>query len=541
MAKQYTNVGGLHPRKSAFNLSYEKKLTCRMGEMIPIMCDEVIPGDIWKIGNEIVVRLSPMVAPILHDIKIKVDYFFCPYRLLWTDWEDFITGGPDGDDESEIPTINSAKNLTINNYSLWDYLGLPIGEGSKGIKPTGFEPILFPWIAYEQLWFEFYRDEDFQKIFLQKTERPTNSWKKYLRDMEEDQYGTITGLIKLKNWQKDYFTSARPDRQKGTSPAIPLVGESSAEFNGRFWNWTGSGQIPNIQASIDENLPPLTSGTIDKDDENKLNKIMRDALNNNVVDLGEIQGADINDIRNGFQVQKFLERNQRAGSRYTEQLQARWGIGGNLDSRLDRPEYIGGSRTPIIISEVLQTGGEDQTTGAPLGNMGGHGLTADKNWIANYRAKEWGLIMGIMTIQPKLSYCSQGVNKQWLRRTRYDFPTPEFVNLSEQPILEVELYATNNANNNAIVFGYQGIYDEARTKQDMICGDMRYTMDQWHMARKFSGVQNLNDAFLKMQPITRPFVLDDQNARQYIVNIANNIKAIRPLPFMAEPGLIDHH
>jgi hypothetical protein len=213
-------------------------------------------------------------------------------------------------------------------------------------------------------------------------------------------------------------------------------------------------------------------------------------------------------------------------------------VGGHLDARLDRPEYIGGTRTPIIISEVLQTGESGET---PQGNMAGHGISADKNFVRKYKVQEWGLIMGIMTIQPKLSYMSQGINKQWLRRSRYDFPTPEFVNLSEQPILEVELMASGTQANNAIVFGYQGIYDEARTKFDGVCADMRDTLDTWHMARKFTGVQNLNHDFLQMQPDNRPFVLSDPTARNCIINIANTIKCVRPLPFMAEPGLIDHH
>jgi hypothetical protein len=550
MARQYTHTGGLKPRKSAFNLSYEKKFTCRMGEMIPVMCDEVIPGDVWKINNEMVIRFQPMVTPMLHDVKAKVDYYFCPYRLLWENWEDFITGGPDGDDISEIPLYNETYVQTANinraKYSTWDYLGMPVG-----INPLGFTPILFPWIAYEQIWFEYFRDEDFEKVQgtdIKGETNPTNSWKKYLNEMTINGYNSQSrykfGDIKRKDWQKDYFTSARPDRQKGTSPAIPLVGQSNAIFSQQGLNIFSNigGDIPNLQlsAGFHTDVPAIRifdNTNLTQNMITNLNVRMQSELNKNTIDLGEIQGADINDIRNGFQVQKYLERNQRAGSRYTEQLRARWGTAPK-DYRLDRPEYIGGTRTPIIISEVVQTSQTDET---PQGNMAGHGISADRNHVCSYRAQEWGLIMGIMTIQPKLSYMSQGINKQWLRRTRYDFPTPEFVNLSEQPVLEVELYATQNATQNAIVLGYQGIYDESRTKHDMVCADMRDTMATWHMARKFDGIQNLNTNFLEMKPQNRPFVGESDEFRNCIVNFANVIKAIRPLPFMAEPGLIDHH
>jgi hypothetical protein len=582
MSKQYTNVGGLKPGKSAFDLSYEKKFTCRFGEMIPVLCDEAIPGDIWNINNEIVVRMQPMITPMLHDVKVKIDYYFIPYRLLDTDWEDFITGGPDGNDESELPLFKPEFGVENQKYTTWDYLMMPVG-----IDPTGFHPIAYPWLAYESIWFEYYRDEDYEKVYAYAkdgwTLKPTNTWKKYLETIEKHNYQLngdfynfnhpdshvwipsaesyaavhIGTNIKRKSWQKDYFTSARPDTQKGTSPAIPLVGTSKAiftipaagtgytgdeyAFTAAVSSYSGQGGVTLLKKTNDD---LITMGGLSTGPQNLLNNLYN---NNNTIDLGQIQGADINDIRNGFQTQKYLERNQRVGSRYTEQLQARWGIGGNLDQRLDRPEFIGGTRTPIIISEVIQTSKTDveggQINGTPQGNMAGHGITADRNKIGNYHVKEWGLIMGIMTIQPKLSYMSQGINKQWLRRTKYDFPTPEFVNLSEQPILRTELVATNNAENNAHVIGYQGIYDEARTKFDGVCADMRDTMDTWHMARKFDteNPPTMGHDFLQMIPQQRPFNGVSDEFRNCIVNLANVIKCIRPLPFMAEPGLIDHH
>jgi hypothetical protein len=546
MAQQYTNVGGLHPKKSAFNLTHEMKFTCKFGEMIPILCEHAIPGDIWKIGNEIVARFQPMVTPMLHDVKIKIDYYFVPDRLLWKDWEDWATGGPDGDDESIVPlydgTIIDLKN---EQYTLWDYFGFPID-----VDPTGFHPVIFPWMAYDFIWFEYFRDENFQTFTIDG--KKTNDWKKR-RDAIYD--GTWNPnrefhYPRIKSWQKDYFTSAQPRQQRGTSPAIPLVGESNAQFT--IPNYENQGQTTSLTKLVSPlvKFDPFFQGTpgiggvspngqtftgaSSATGTEEYNKLLSE---NNTVDLGEVQGADIDDIRHGFALQHYLERNQRAGARYTEWIKAHYG-NSPRDDRLDRPEYIGGTRTPIIVSEVIQT---SEDGGTPQGNLAGHGLTADKNYLGGYRVQEFGIIMGILTVQPKLSYMSQGVHKQWLFRERYDLPLPEFVNLSEQPVHQVEIYAENNAQDNAKVWGYQGIYDEHRTRFDRVAGDMRDTLDTWHMARKFDNAPNLNEEFLAMKPQQRPFHGYDEEFRNIIINMANVIKAIRPLPFMAEPGLLDHH
>jgi hypothetical protein len=551
MAQQYTNVGGLHPKKSAFDLTHEMKFTCGFGRMIPILCEHAIPGDIWKIGNEIVARFQPMVTPMLHDVRIKVDYYFVPDRLLWPDWEDWATGGPDGDNESLVPLYDGKTVSFVNDkYSLWDYFGFPVG-----VNPTGFHPVLFPCLDYDFIHFEYFRDENFQELSVDG--KKTNDWKKR-RDalLNGTNYSYSNGgnfhYPRIKSWQKDYFTSAQPRQQRGTSPAIPLVGESKALFT--LPNGQDIGELFGVESSQTIKAVPteLNYSTFAKlyrpdgfyDSVNREDLHVRNTggLNNilnanNTVDLGQVQGADIDDIRSGFALQHFLERNQRAGARYTEWIKAHYG-NSPRDDRLDRPEYIGGTRTPIIVSEVIQTS-EDGTT--PQGNLAGHGLTADKNYLGGYRVQEFGIIMGILTVQPKLSYMSQGIHKQWLFRERYDLPLPEFVNLSEQPIHNVELFATNDAAQNAGVFGYQGIYDEHRTRFDRVAGDMRGYLDTWHMARKFDSPPNLNAEFLLMQPQLRPFHMTQDWQHNVIINMANVIKAIRPLPFMAEPGLLDHH
>ena len=232
-----------------------------------------------------------------------------------------------------------------------------------------------------------------------------------------------------------------------------------------------------------------------------------------------------------------MERNARAGVRYTEFLRAHFGVSPR-DERLQRPEYIGGSKAPCIISEVLQTSSTDATT--PQGNLAGHGITVSDAYCGKYHAQEFGLIIGIMSIMPRSAY-SQGIDKQWLRKTKYDFYFPEFANLSEQAILNAEICATGTLSHNQDIFGYQGRYDEMRTKNSQIVSGMRTTFDYWHLGRQFNtgSPPVLNEAFIKCVPRKDIFAVPSEPG--LIVNFANIIKAFRPLPYMAVPGLIDHN
>lgn len=496
----FARTGGLSPRRSMFDLSYRKTLTCDMGQLIPIMCDEVVPGDMMEIGNEIVVRYQPLVAPILHEVNVYTHYYFVPYRILWDQWEDFITGGIDGQSAAVLPRWSPTPTTGNAEGTLWDYLGLP-----TGIVPTDALPVDFIRRAYNRIYNEFYRDENLIAEVLETNESILN-----------------------RAWEKDYFTSSLPWQQRGIAPALPISGLTKAI-------WPASA-IYNAGAAITSGNTVGVTGGPDRfavADATNLARL-NNALNNNTVNLAAATTFNVSDLRLAFQIQKWMERNARAGVRYTEFLRAHYGVSPR-DDRLQRPEYIGGSKSPVIVSEVLQT---SQSGTTPQGNMAGHGLTATKSYVAKYHAVEFGVIIGLMSIMPRTGY-QQGIDRQWLRRSRYDFYSPEFANLSEQAVERAEIYATAVGSENRTVFGFQGRYDELRTKRNMICGKMRTTYDYWHLARKFASAPLLNQNFVECVPSKRIFAA--QTEPGIICNVGNTIRALRPLPIMSNPGLIDHN
>ena len=474
-----------------------------MGQLIPVLCDEMVPGDFFQFGNEAVIRSQPLVAPILHEVNMYLHLFFVPYRILWdnagTDnWETFISGGVDGD---ETPTLPRWDPSNTAQGSLWDFMGFPVG-----IDPAGAYPIDMPRRAYNLVWNEYYRDEALQ-----------------------NEVALTNETILNRCWEKDYFTSSLLWQQRGTAPALPISGMSSAVWTSADFTNHAVDAAVSFQG-IGAN-PVMYVGTVNGA-ANALNM-----FNSNTVDLSTATTFDIADLRLAFQIQKWMERNARTGARYTEFLRAHFGVSPR-DDRLQRPEYIGGSKSPIIFSEVLQTSSTDGTS--PQGNLAGHGLTVSQSYCGKYHATEYGLVIGLMSVMPRTVY-SQGINRQWLRRTKYDFYFPEFANLSEQAIENAEICATASSAHNTGIFGYQGRYDEMRTKDNMVCSQMRDTFDYWHLARQFDPgtPPTLNDDFVECVPRKDIFAVPSEPG--LIVNFGNIIKAIRPLPIMGEPGLIDHH
>lgn len=529
----FSEVRGNNVGRSVFNLSHVKRLTADMGQLLPVLFLECVPGDTMKIGCEAVTRFQPLVAPILDNVDLYVHYFFVPTRLLMDgdkDWEIFLTGGKDGKDTSvSLPlwsfsyadgtSVNPnnpfSNGVTNGKYSLWDYFGLPVKDSATDLKVRDSNHVLgFAQRAYNFIFNEYYRDENLV-----------------------DEVSLNNGTVLYRAWKKDYFTSSLPWQQRGISPALPISGTLPVNFGTEFGISTPNAVYPDGTSQQilgnQGNLETMAG-------QGFLSAIKGSALGNASVSLETATTFDVAVLREAFQIQRWLELNARAGVRYTEFLKAHFGYA-PLDEVLQRPEYIGGTKSEIVVSEVLQTSATSESS--PQGNLAGHGLGAMSDFITSYTAKEFGYIVGIASWMPKPSY-QQGVNRMFSRQTKYDFYFPEFAHLSEQSLTKGEVYATGDEAHDNSIFGYQSAYAEMKYMPSINCADMRDTYKYWHLGRIFSADPSLNAGFLTTNSAYSGGIRKDifavQNEPGMIVNFANVVEAIRPMPVYGTPGFVDH-
>lgn len=483
-------------KRSKHSLSNYKLLTGDMGELIPVGCLEVLPGDSIQHASSVLTRISPLLAPVMHPTTVRVHHFFVPHRLVWEDWEDFITGGPDGFDASVFPTIDLSYTAGSPDTGsgitgeLADYLGCPT-------KIDGLEVSALPFRAYALIFNEFYRDQDLVS--------------ELTIDLTAGADTTTNTELQNIAWEKDYFTSARPWTQKGPEITIPLAGEAPITGIGidgnHVWDKT-SGVVNTTGGQI-----TATNTNGGRWDSNDI-RIKQDATNTDYpdikADLSGVTAANINDVRLAFALERYEEARARYGSRYTEYLRY-LGIRSS-DARLQRPEYLGGGKQTLQFSEVLQTA--EGTN--PVGELRGHGLGALRSNRYRKFFEEHGTIVSLLSVRPKTMYM-QGLNKMWNRRTKEDFWQRELEHIGQQEIANKELYAAHTTPDG--VFGYQDRYDEYRRQESSVAGEFREsTLNFWHLAREFASDPTLNDTLVTSVPSKRIFAEQTQDSLWMMVN-----------------------
>lgn len=474
--------------KSALhNLTHSVKLSCNMAEMIPIALIEALPGDVIDHSAACLIRTQPLIAPVMHEIDAKIHHWFVPTRDIWDDFPEFITGGPDGLDDTVPPYIDMPAMGGAPISSLADYLGVPTGVNSLRVSALPFR-------AYARIFNEYYRDQDLQAPLVISTGNGADT--------------TTSTALQYGCWEKDYFTSARAFPQKGPAVSIPLTGNAPVMSPGIS---PANHQVTELNSGSDQ--VKLYSGA----DSTAF-----------FTDLSDVQAVDIEDLRLAAALQRYQENLSRYGSRYVERVMAAFGIRPR-SLELDLPQYIGGGQQKISISEVLATA---ETEDVSVGEMYGHGITAMKSNRYRYPVPEHGYILSLLIIRPRTNYI-QGLNKLWSRDTKEDYYQPELAYLGQQPILNKELYAAHASPN--ATFGYQDAYDSYRYIESRVSGEFRDTLDFWHMARKFASEPALNSDFVKCNPTDRIYAVPA--ADQLYVMGKNRINAKRRVIKYAKPQL----
>lgn len=543
--------------RSKFDRNSSVKFSGNVGDIIPFYLDEVLPGDTFQMQTSILARLQTLVAPIMDNVYLDTYYFFVPARLCWEHWKQFNGENTESkwipETQYSIPQITAPADTGWTTGTIADYLGVPTNV-------PGISVNALPFRAYALICNEWFRDEnnlDYLDIpFGDATVTGVNT-SVFVTDVAKGGKPYIAAKY------HDYFTSALPSPQKGPDVGIGLTGVMSVTGTGNpvYFSALNSGNesvIPNGIAgssasvstsnffpSLQTGVNRLTTGanasaSIGFPTSDELSAAGRDAALQ--VDLGATNSVTVNALRLAFATQKMYEKDARGGSRYVEMIKAHFGVT-SPDARQQRPEYLGGTRVPININQVVQTSGEQG--GTPQGNVAGYSVTSDVNGDFIKSFTEHGYILGLCVMRYDHTY-QQGLEKLWSRRQRTDFYLPVFANLGEQPIMNKEIYCTGQDTDNE-VFGYQEAWAEYRYKPSRVAGEMRSnaqkSLDVWHLADSYTSLPVLQSAWIQEDKsnLDRALQVTSAVSNQFFADFYIRCECTRPMPLYSIPGLIDHH
>lgn len=488
-------------KRNKFSLSNYKLLTCNMGELIPCGIVEALPGDTIQLSSNALLRASPLLSPVMHPVDVRIHHWFVPNRLIWDNFENFITGGPDGLNASVFPTINIAGGSGAAVGSLADYLGVPTGVNNLPVSALPFR-------AYNMVWNEWYRDQDLQTPLVISTADGADTTTTGV-NAAGAQIAYTNGAALASNcaWEKDYFTSSRPWEQKGPAITVPLG--TTAPIKGLGFTGTPNAQVAGATVRETAPLPnrvyafgtqtPQVGLTMESD--GVASATVKPLV---FADLSGASAITVTKLREALALQRFEEARARFGSRYVEYLRY-LGVRSS-DARLQKPEYLGGGRDTIQWSEVLQTApSAGGTVGDFTGSMKGHGMAAMRSNRFRRYFEEHGYVLSFMSVRPKTIYAS-GLPRHFNRRLKEDFFQPELQAIGQQAVKNKEVYAAHASPD--ATFGYQDRYDEYRRTESSIAGEYRTTLNFWHFARIFGSSPALNATFVSCVPTEVPFAVN---------------------------------
>lgn len=554
----FSSVAYSKPKRSMFNLSYENKLTLNMGQLVPFYVQEVSPHDTLKVGNDYLLRAQPMLAPMMHRVDVYQHYFFVPYRIIWNEFEKFITGGESGEETAQMPYLLPIDiiNATDGQKKLLDLLGYPMppdNVDTSNLNETKISTLRLR--AYNRIYNEYYRDQNLQyKV-------NNNDYSSH--DVPSNQNYELL----YRAWKKDYFTSALPFAQRGVSVGIPWTGgDVELDFD------SSSGKY---QRLVDANGNPISTGMTYlgayndnnvngglgvSDPYHMLTGVAGTSTSTQTLSTSSIPDSsgfgtqvnvdpngtmrisqldiNIDDFRRANAIQRWLEKNARAGGRYVEQILSHFGIHPK-DYRLDRPQYLGGGLQPLGISEIVQSSATEGSTYTPQGNLAGKATSTNSQYVFKETFDEHGVVIGLISIIPHAGY-QQGLSRHLTKFDKFDFMQPEFANLGEQAVENQELYFSfekEQTNTNTDTFGYQSRYAEYKYTPDEVHGDFRSSMNFWHLNRIFANRPLLNGSFVECRPSKRVFAVTTQNVDSFLLDIYNSVDAKRCLPTYSTPAL----
>lgn len=512
----FSEVPSVQIPRSSFNRSHTVKTTFDSGSLIPILVDEALPGDTFRVKLTAFSRMATPIYPVMDNLFMDVFFFSVPNRLLWDNWVKFCGEQIDPGDSIDytVPHLRSdSSSGSAAEGSLYDYMGIP-----TNVTNVFQDVSALPFRAYYKVWNEWFRDQNLQDSLVEVTGDGPD-----VTDVPDY-------VIQKRGKRHDYFTSALPWPQKGDSVDLPL---------GQYAPVVGDGNQPTMQTSSGG-----AQGALIKASDGDL--VFPHATNPGYsywantglqADLSDATAATINQLRQAFQVQKLLERDARGGTRYVEIIKAHFGV--TTPSAGWRSEYLGGGTRMVNISPIAQTSSSDSTS--PQGNLAAMG-TATLDGIGFTKSfTEHCTIIGLVNVRADLTY-QQGLNRMFSRQTRYDFYWPALANIGEQAVLNKEIYFQGTSADDA-VFGYQERYAEYRYKPSIITGAFRSNaatpLDSWHLAQDFSSLPALNSAFIEDNPpVSRVVAVPSEP--EFLFDGYFDMNCVRPMPLYGVPGMVDH-